>query len=99
MGCFFSRNDEPKIRIFDCTPPGDDFNYFRPQGTMTLSIDRKYNIPLVDIRCDGLYENSVYLWPKYAEQRDHFLWLQRTPLQTPSVSSLSSDDSGFDTVF
>ena len=99
MGCLFSRNDEPKIRIFDCTPPGDDFNYFRPQGTMTLSIDRKYNIPLVDIRFDGWYENSVCLWPKHAEQRDHFLWLQRTPLQTPSVSSLSSDDSGFDTVF
>ena len=27
MGCFFSRNDEPKIKISDCTPPGDDFNY------------------------------------------------------------------------
>ena len=31
-------------------------------------------------------------------QREHFLLLERTPLQTPSVSSLSSD-SGFDTVF
>ena len=99
MGCFFSNNDEPKIKIFDSMPPGDDFNYLRPQGTITLSIDRKYNIPLVDIRFGGWYENSVCLWPRHTEQRDHSLLLQRTPLQTPRVSSLSSDDSGFDTVF
>ena len=99
MGCLFSENDEPKIKIFDCTPPGDDFNYLRPQRTITLSIDRRYNIPLVDIRFGGWYENSARLWPKHTEQRDHFLLLQRTPLQTPSVSSLLSDDSGFDTVF
>ena len=53
MGYFFSRNDELKIKILDCTPPGDDFDYLRPHGTITLSIDRKYNIPLVDIRFDG----------------------------------------------
>ena len=99
MGCFFSRNNEPKIKIFDCTPPGDDFDYLQPQGTITLSNDRKYNIPLVDIRFDGWYENSVHLWPKHTKQRDYFLLLQRTPLQTPSASSLSSDDSGFKTVF
>ena len=100
MGCFFQGiNNESKIKIFDCTPPGDDFDYLRPQGTITLSINRKYNIPLVDIRSDGWYENSVRLWPKHTEQRDYFLLLQRTLLQTPSVSLLSSDDSGFNTVF
>ena len=80
-------------------PPGDDFDYLRPQGTITLSTDRKYNIPLVDIRFDGWYENSVRLWPKHIEQGNYFLLLQRTPLQTPSTSSLSSDDSSFNTVF
>ena len=79
-------------------PPGD-FNYLQAQGTITLSIDRKHNIPLVDIRFDGWYKNSVHLWPKHTEQRDHFLLLQITPLQTPSVNSLLSDGSGFDTVF
>ena len=24
MGCFTSKSDEPKIRIYDCAPPGDD---------------------------------------------------------------------------
>ena len=71
----------------------------RPQGTITLSIDKKYNIPQINIRFDGWYENSVRLWPKHTEQREHFLLLERTPLETPSVSSVSSDDSGFDTFF
>ena len=95
----FSKNYEQKIKIFDCTLPGHDFNYLLPQRTITLNIDRKYNIPLFDIRFDGWYENNVCLRPKHTKQKDHFLLLQRTPLQTPSVSSLSSDDSGFDTVF
>ena len=99
MGCLSSKSDEPKIRICDCTPTGDDFEYLRAKGTTTLSIDRKYNIPIVDISFDNWLENSVRLLPKHTEQREQFLLLQRTPLQTPSVSSLSSDDSGADTVF
>ena len=100
MGCVCSKIDEPKIMIFDCTPPGDDFEYLRSHGTITLSIDRKYNIPIVDIRFDSLYKNIIRLWPKHTEQREHHLLLDRTPLQTPSVISLlSCDDSGLDTVF
>ena len=53
MGCLCSKSDEPKIRVYCCTPPGDDFEYMRLQGTITLYIDRKYNIPIVDIRFDG----------------------------------------------
>ena len=79
------------------TLPGDDFKYLRPQATTTLSIDRKYNVPLIDIRFDGWYENSVRLWPKHSEQTEHFLLLEKTPLQTPSITS--SSDNGFDTVF
>ena len=74
--------NELKIKIFDLTPPCDDFEYLRPQGRITFSIGRKYN---------------VRLWPKHTEQKEHFSLLQRTPLQTPGVSS--SSDSGFDTVF
>ena len=59
MSCLCSKSDEPKIRIYDCTPPGDDFDYLRPTGTITFSIDRKYNILIVDIRLYGWYENSV----------------------------------------
>ena len=94
MGCLCSKCDEPKIKIYDCTSPGDDFDYLRPKGTITLSIDRKYNVPVVDLRFDGWYENSVRLWPQDPEQREIFLLLERTPLQTPCV-----DNSGFDTIF
>ena len=96
MGCFISR-DEPKITIFDLTPPGNDFDYLRPQGTTTLSIDRTCNVPPTDTRFDGWCESSVRLWPKHSEQREHFLLLERTPLHTPSIISLS--DSGVVTVF
>ena len=68
----------------------------RPQGTTTFSIDRKCNVPLTDIRFDGWYESSAHLWPKHSEQKEHFLLLERTALQTPSIISLS--DSGVDTL-
>ena len=99
MDCFCLKSDEQKITIYDYTIPGDDFEYLRPQGAITLSIDRKCNIPIVDITLDAWYENSVRPWPKHTEQREHFLLLERTPMQTPSVSSFSSDDSGNDTAF
>ena len=97
MHCFFSTNKKPNIKTFDLTPPGDDFNYLRPERTTTLSVDRKYQVPLIDIRFDGWYENSVRLWPKHVEQREHFVLLERAFLPSPSISSLS--DSGIDTVF
>ena len=100
MGCLFSKcsssSDEPKIKIIDCTPSGAAFNYLRPNSTISFSVVRKYNIPVVGIRFEGWHENSVRLWPCHTEQRKIFLQLQRTLLQTPSVSS---DDSGYDTVF
>ena len=100
MGCLFSKcisiSEEPKIKIIDRTPPCAAFNYLRPKGTISFSVDRKYNIPVVDISFEGWYENNVHLFPCYTEHREHFLQLQRTPLQTPSVSS---EDSGYDTVF
>ena len=60
MGGLFLRN-EPKIKRFDLTPPYDDFDYLRPKGTITFTIDRIYNVPLIDIRFYGWYENSVRL--------------------------------------
>ena len=53
------KSDEQKITIYDYTIPGDDFEYLRPQGAITLSIDRKCNISIVDITLDAWYENSV----------------------------------------
>ena len=99
MDCLFSKcssgSNEPKIKIFDCKPPDAAFDYLRPNGTISFSVDRKYNVPVVNISFDEWYENSVHLWPYHTEQKEHFLQLERTPLQTPSIIS---DNSGYDTV-
>ena len=54
MGCFCLISDEPKTRTYDCTSPGDNFECLRPQGTINLSIDRKYNIPIVENLMAGM---------------------------------------------
>ena len=79
MGCIFSKNNEPNIQIHDCIPQLDQFDYLRLHGTITVSLDRKYNITIVDIKFDGWFENSVRLWPKHCEQKEQFLLPERTP--------------------
>ena len=101
MGCIFSRNDKPNIKIHHCIPPSNEFGYLSPQGTITFSLDRKYNTPIDDIRFDGWYENSVHLWPKHTEQREHFLLFEITLSQTPRISSISLSENNkvLDTAF
>ena len=86
MDCLFSRN-EPKIKILDLIPPGDDFDNLKPQGAIRFSIDRKYNVPLINIRFDG------HTFGQSIVKREHFLLLERTH------STTWSSDSSFDTVF
>ena len=95
MGCCFSSN-EPRTKMFDQTAPRENFNYLRPEGTITFIDDRKYNISLINIQFDEWFERSVCLSPKDNRQRENFLLLERAPPPTPSVSSFS--DSGVDTV-
>ena len=44
--CFSS--NEPKIKIIGVTSEGSSFDYLRPNGTITYSIDRTYNTPLIE---------------------------------------------------
>ena len=97
MGCCFSCN-EPRIKIIDETPEGENFDYLRPKVTITYTIDRTYNIPLIELYFNGWFESCVRLWPKNNEMRPNFLLLERTPPPSPSISSFSSE-SGIDTVF
>ena len=89
MGCCFSY-DEPRIEIIDETPEGKDFDYLRPKGTITYSIDSTYNIPLIEINFDGWFESCT--------MRSNFLLLEKTPTLSPRIS-FSSSDAGVDTVF
>ena len=76
MGCLFSKcssgSVEPKIKIIDCTPPGAAFDYLRSTGTISFSVDKKYNVLAVNISFEGWYENIVRLWPYHTETERTF---------------------------
>ena len=97
MGNCFSSNTS-NIKITDETPVGEQFDYLRPEGTITYTIDRMYDVPEIEINLNGWYKSSVLLWPKYPRMRSNFLRIKRMPLPSPSVSSVLYD-SGHDTVF
>ena len=100
MGCCYSFFDKkPKIKIIDETPKGREFNYLRPEGTITYSTDTTYDVPRVDIAFDGWYVNSVCLWPKRKKIRLHLLMLERTPPVLPQISFSSVESGICDTVF
>ena len=62
MGCFYSKKGSSlKIRMHDCIPPTEEFDYLRPDGSIIVSIDRRYNVSMFELRFDGWYENSVRL--------------------------------------
>lgn len=46
----------------DETPKGEHFNYLRPKGTITYSIDRTCNIPLIEVDFDVWFDRSVCLF-------------------------------------
>ena len=99
MGSCFSSN-EPRIKIIDEIPLGENFEYLRPKGTFTYTIDRTYDIPLIEIQFDVWFKSSVRLWPENNKMRKNFLLLQRAPTPSPSLSSFSlSTDSGIHTGF
>ena len=93
----FSCN-EPNVEIINYTPKGKRFGYLRPNGTITYTIDRMYDVPEIEIHFDGWYKANVRLWPKSTKMRSNFLGLQRTTLPSPTFST-SSSDSGIYTVF
>ena len=72
MGCCFSLN-ELRIKIIDLTAPCENYSYLRPKGTITFTVDRKYNVILVDTQLDCWFENTFHLWPMETEQREFFV--------------------------
>ena len=58
MGGCFSCN-KPNVEIIDSTPWGKRFDYLRPNGTITYTIDRMYDVPEIEINFDGWYKASV----------------------------------------
>lgn len=75
MGCFCLKSDEPKTRTYDCTSPGDNFECLRPQGTINLSIDRKYNIPIVENLMAGM--KIVFIFGRSILNRQNIFYYSR----------------------
>ena len=61
-GCFsFNRSNEDEM------PKGKQFDYLRPEGTITYTVDRMYDVSEVEINFDSWYRASgasVCLSPK-----------------------------------
>lgn len=100
MGCIYSRivNDSSNIEILDFTPQDSEYDYARPVGTITVTFDEKFKVPVIHLDFDGWISNSVCLLWENSVQRDKFLILEITPLNSPTTSN-SAYSSGFDTVF
>ena len=100
MGCIYSRivNDSSNIEILDFTPQDSEYDYVRPVGTITVTFDEKFKVPVIHLDFDGWISNSVCLLWENSVQRDKFLILEITPLNSPTTSN-SAYSSGFDTVF
>ena len=52
MGNCFSSSDS-NIKIIDQTTPHERFDFLRPEGTITYTIDRMYEIPKIKINFNG----------------------------------------------
>ena len=47
--------------IIDETAKGQEYEYLRPEGKITYSIDTTYDVPKIKTAFDGWYVNSVRL--------------------------------------
>ena len=89
MGCIFSKiiKDSSNIEVLDFTPPGTEYDYLRPRGTIYIEITNAICQLFVSMSMVG-----------YNNQREQFLLLDRTPIPSPSIRNTSLD-SGYDTDF
>ena len=102
MGCLCSRilTDSKNIDMSDFTPKHASFEYLSPRGQIIVQIDEKYKLSVLILDFDECVRKSVRLWPQNSVQRNQFIDLERTLLNSPSLSSSNSGySSGYDTVF
>lgn len=88
MGSCLCKKNVSNIEVADYIPYGSSFHYLRPCGTITVNLDRKWNVPVIDIDFERWYEKAVHVWPKDNVVRENVLLLERTPLPSPSVSRI-----------
>ena len=69
----FSFLNNPNVEIIDETSKGKQFDHLRPEGAITYTVDRMYDVSEVKTNFDGWYKASVRLWPKTSKVRSIFL--------------------------
>ena len=55
MGSCLRKKNVSNIEVADYIPYGSSFHYLRPCGTITVNLDRKWNVPVIDIDFEGWY--------------------------------------------
>ena len=53
LGSCFSFLNKPTVEIIDEAPKGKQFDHLRPEGVITYTVDRMYDVPEVKINFDG----------------------------------------------
>ena len=53
MGSCFSFLNKPNVEIIDEAPKGKQFDHLRPEGVITYTVDRMYDVPEKKINFDG----------------------------------------------
>ena len=62
MESYYSK--KKRITIIDNIKKGPKYNYLRLKGEIVLTVNKVYNVPILDINSDRWYANSVMLWPR-----------------------------------
>ena len=67
MGCFLFKVCDCKTKSYDSIPFVDEYENLRLKGTVTLSVDKKHNLPVSDLKFHGW--NSAQAWPRDTKKK------------------------------
>ena len=88
MGCVFTKKNKVEIKVVD-TIDKDEKNYLRLKGKRISRKDSIYNVPKIDGLFDNWHTNSLRLWPKIEKACEHFLRIERTPINSSNFNGSS----------
>ena len=67
MGCFLFKVCDRKTKSYDSIPRSDEYENLRLKSTVTLSVRKKHNFPVSDLKFDGW--NSAQAWPRDTKKK------------------------------
>ena len=67
MRCFLFKVCDRKTKSYDSIPRSDEYENLRLKSTVTLSVRKKHNFPVSDLKFDGW--NSAQVWPRDTKKK------------------------------